>query len=63
MKIVTRDNSSQVLDSNGRLVATFPTVEAAQAFGNGYRTGVKDSAEVFTRRAGEFLDELNGRAG
>jgi hypothetical protein len=60
MKLIELDNSTQVRDTNGRLVATFPTPEAAKAFQSGYESGIRDSAERFTRRSNELLNEFKG---
>jgi hypothetical protein len=60
MKLAEMDNSCQVRDPAGRMIASFPTTEAARAFLTGYETGVRDAAERISRRGNETMNELKG---
>jgi hypothetical protein len=60
MKLAELENSCQVRDPAGRLIATFPTAENARAFLTGYESGVRDGAERVARRVNELIAELKG---
>jgi hypothetical protein len=60
VKLVEKENSTQVRDDRGHLMAAFPTTEAARAFQTGYTTGVRDAAERVSKRENELMGELRG---
>jgi hypothetical protein len=62
MKLVGMDSGTQVRDTRGRLMASFPTEEAARAFVTGYNSAIRDAAERVSRRSTEVMEELRGMA-
>jgi hypothetical protein len=56
------ETSTQVRDTGGRLMASFPTEDAARAFVTGYNTAIRDAAERVRKRSTEVMDELRGMA-
>jgi uncharacterized protein (DUF2164 family) len=56
------DNGTQVRETGGRLVASFPSEEAARAFVTGYNSGIRDAADRMRRRTTEVMEELRGMA-
>jgi len=55
MNVVQRPGSAQVLDAQGRLVRSFETLREAQAFEQGYKSGVHEAVNVVRQTLTETL--------
>lgn len=63
LKIVDRDNSSQVLTNQGRLVIEYPTHGECKAFIIGYTTCARDARDRAEKHLGELVAELEAAGG
>ncbi len=61
MKIVKKNESTQVLTNSGRLVVAYGTEAEARAFVIGYNTATKDIADRVSLRNAELFAEIGGR--
>ncbi len=61
MKLVKKNESTQVLTNSGRLVVAYGSEDEARAFVVGYTTATRDIADRVSLRNSELLAEIGGR--
>lgn len=62
MKLVNKNDSTQVLTDAGRLVIAYGSEAEAKAYVLGYSTAQSDFADLVSLRAAEIVREIGGKA-